>query len=239
MLPTDIKDLMIENGKVDVNSPDFPYVRIGSLGLSILEKVLRKAHENNLSFIKVRPRNIFKITENIEKNYTGKPKADDGVKVYVQKGNWMYIAKPIVKAFNTQENLVNAWKVVAAKGSSGEDVFPHAIISQPRVVEAGAVCSDTYLVIKDFTGDDAEQNAKAFAGYMKSEFFRFMMLLAKNDQNLTRHCYRFVPDIPCDQYINVYDYFGIEPEEQEFISKFIKKWESEDTIGVCLNSEEN
>ena len=239
LLPTDIKDLMIVNGIVDVNSPDFPYVRIGSLGLSILEKVLRKVHENNLSFIKVRPRNIFKITENIEKNYTGKPKADDGVKVYVQKGNWMYIAKPIVKAFNTQENLVNAWKVVAAKGSSGEDVFPHAIISQPRVVEAGAVCSDTYLVIKDFTGDDAEQNARAFAGYMKSEFFRFMMLLAKNDHNLTRHCYRFVPDIPCDQYINVYDYFGIEPEEQEFISKFIKKWESEDTIGVCLNSEEN
>lgn len=95
---------------------------------------------------------------------------------------------------------------------------------------------DTYLVVKNFSGDNAEREARAFTDYMKSEFFRFMMLLAKNDQNLTRHCYRFVPDIPSEWYSDPCGYFEIEQQELEFIRKFIKKWDSEDTKGFCLNS---
>lgn len=239
LLPNEIKRLLVNNKIVDCINPDYPYIRIGDLGLEILKKVLEKALERQLSFIQVCPRNIFKITENIEKSYSGKPRIKDGVKVYIQKGNWLYIDKKIVKAYETQKNLVKAWKVVAAKGSSGEDNFPHAIISQPRVIESGAVCSDTYLVIKDFVGENAEQEARSFVSYMKSEFFRFMMLLAKNDQNLTRHCYRFVPDIPCEEYSDPYGYFGIDPVERNFIAKFIKKWEIEDTDGICLNSSED
>ncbi len=236
LLPENIKTLLIDNGIVNRNAPDYPYIRIGGLGMSILEKVLKTALENKLSFIRVLPRNIFKITENIEKKYAGKPKAEDGVKVYMQKGNWLFLDKTIVKSYYRQQSLVNSWKVIAAKGSSGEDVYPHAIISQPRVIEPGTVCSDTYLVIKDFSGENAENDARAFSGYMKSEFFRFMMLLAKNDQNLTRHCYRFVPDIPSEWYSNPCGYFKIEPYEWEFICKFIKKWDSEDSEGICLNS---
>lgn len=236
LLPEDIKDLLVHNGIVNRVSPDFPYVRIGGLGLSILKKVLNKVQEESLSFIRVQPRNIFKIKENIEKVYKDTPKADDGVKVYVQKGNWLYVDKNIVKGYEEQKNLVDSWKVVAAKGSSGDDVFPHAIISQPRIVEAGAVCSDTYLVVKDFSGVNAKREAHAFVDYMKSEFFRFMMLLAKNDQNLTRHCYRFVPDIPSKWYSNPCDYFTIGSRELEFIHIFIKKWESKDVEGICLNS---
>lgn len=236
LLPENIKALLINNGIVDKNSPDFPYIRIGGLGLRILEKVLKKAFDEHLSFIRVHPRNIFKITENIEKNYSGKPKAEGGVKVYVQKGNWMYIDKSIVKAYEEQKSLVDSWKVAAAKGSSGEDIFPHAIISQPRIIEAGAICSDTYLIVKEFSGDNAEQDARTFADYMKSEFFRFMMFLAKNDQNLTRHCYRFVPDIPSEYYSDPCGFFKIENNEFDFICKFIKKWNSEDSKGICLST---
>ena len=236
LLPANIKALLIRNGIVNRISPDYPYVRIGGLGLVILEKVLNKALTEGLSFIRVQPRNIFKIKENIEKIYKDIPKPDDGVKVYVREGNWVYVDNNIVKGYERQQNLVNSWKVVAAKGSSGEDVFPHSIISQPRIVEAGAVCSDTYLVVKDFSGINAKQEAQAFVNYMKSEFFRFMMLLAKNDQNLTRHCYRFVPDIPSEWYSKPCDYFNIESCELEFIHKFIKKWDSKDVEGKCLNS---
>ena len=236
LLPEGIKKLLIHNGIVNRNSPDFPYVRIGGLGLSILEKVLNKAQTEGLSFLRVQPRNIFKIKENIEKTYKDTPKPEGGVKVYVQKGNWVYVNKNIVRGYEEQKNLVNSWKVVAAKGSSGDDVFPHAIISQPRIVEAGAVCSDTYLVVKGFSENNAKQDAQAFVDYMKSEFFRFMMLLAKNDQNLTRHCYRFVPDIPSEWYSNPCDYFALESCELDFIHKFIKEWDSKDVEGICLNS---
>ena len=236
LLPEGIKDLLVNTGVVNRNSPDFPYVRIGDLGLNILEKVLNKVQEKGLSFIRVQTRNIFKIKENVEKVYRDTTQPENGVKVYVQKGNWVYVDKNVVKGYEMQQNLVNSWKVVAAKGSSGDDVFPHAIISQPRIVEPGAVCSDTYLVVKNFFGDNAEREARAFTDYMKSEFFRFMMLLAKNDQNLTRHCYRFVPDIPSEWYSDPCGYFEIEQQELEFIRKFIKKWDSEDTKGFCLNS---
>ncbi len=239
LLPEDIKALMIINNIVDGVNPDFPYIRIGGLGLIILKKVLEKAHANQLSFMDVCPRNVFKITENIEKRYSGKPIIMDGIKTYMQKGNWLFVEKNVVKAYESQKDLVNAWKVVAAKGSSGDDDYPHAIISQPRIVEPGAVCSDTYLVIKQFDGKNAEEEARSFAGYMKTDFFRFMMLLAKNDQNLTRHCYRFVPNIPSDNYTDPYSYFDINSEEQEFISNFIKRWKTEDTVGVCLNSNGN
>ena len=236
LLPENIKDLLVHNGIVNRFSPDFPYIRIGGLGVSILEKVLNKALDEGLSFIRVQPRNVFKIKENIEKTYKDTPKPDDGVKVYVQKGNWMYVDKTIVKGYEGQQSLVNSWKVVAAKGSPGDDMFPHAIISQPRIFEAGAVCSDTYLVVKVFSGINAKQEAYAFVEYMKSEFFRFMMFLAKNDQNLTRHCYRFVPDIPSEWYSNPCKYFAIDSCELDFIHKFIKKWDSEDVEGICLNS---
>ena len=236
LLPDDIKALLVENGIVNSKNPDYPYIRVGDKAMTVLRKVLSKALKEHLPFISVRPRNIFKIKENIEKIYSGKPMPQGGIKSYIQKGNWVYIPQSIVKSYETQQDLVNSWKVVAAKGSSGEDMYPHAIISQPRVVESGAVCSDTYLVIKDFVGDNAEMMARIFAGYMKTEFFRFMVFLAKNDQNLTRHCYRFVPDIPSKWYSDPYLYFGIDTEEQEFIAKFIKKWENEDVEGVCLNA---
>lgn len=236
LLPDDIGSLMIENGIVKSISPDFPYLRIGGPGLDILRKVLEKALSEKIPFVRVGARNIFKVKGNIEKDYKGKVNPSNGVKVYVQKGNWVYVDKNRVKAYESKRWLVDSWKVVVAKGSSGDDKFPHSIISQPRVIEPGAVCADTYLVIKHFTGGNAKSEAYAFAGYMKSDFFRFLMLLAKNDQNLTRNCFRFVPDVPCELYSVIYKHFGIIPEEEEFIRKFIKPWNSSDSEGCCLNS---
>ncbi|MDE6693547.1 MAG: hypothetical protein K2K05_09205, partial [Muribaculaceae bacterium] len=236
LLPDDIGSLMVKNGIVNSNFPDFPYLRIGGPGLVILRKVLEKVLSKKIPFVRVGTRNIFKVEGNIEKDYKGKANPSNGVKVYIQKGNWVYIDKNRVKAYESKRCLVDSWKVVVAKGSSGDDKFPHSIISQPRVIEPGAVCADTYLVIKHFTGENAKRNAEAFAGYMKSDFFRFLMLLAKNDQNLTRHCFRFVPDVPCVLYSEIYKYFGISTVEQEFIRKFIKPWTPSDTEGNCLNS---
>lgn len=232
LLPDSLKELMDQNRIVDSINLDYPYVRIGSLGYSILTKVLKKAVHDNISFLKVYPRNVFKITDNIEKLYKGKPAAENGVKAYIREGNWVVIDKSLVKGYDANKSLVDSWKVVAAKGSSGEDTYPHAIISQPRIIEPGAVCADTYLVIKTC---DSKEQAEAFVKYMKSSFFRFMMLLAKNDQNLTRQCYRFVPDISLEQYSSVNDFFDIKTPEDAFIMRLIKPMNDETNEGKCLN----
>lgn len=232
LLPDDLKNLMLKNGIVDTIIQDYPYVRIGGIGYSILTNVLKKSYDEHFSFLKVFPRNIFKITENIEKLYKGKPAADNGVKVYVQQGNWVTVDKKLVKGYDANGSLVDSWKVVAAKGSSGEDIFPHSIISQPRIVEPKAVCSDTYLVIKACS---TKEEAESFVKYMKTGFFRFMMLLAKNDQNLTRHCYRFVPDIPNDKYDSINELFNLGEPETLFINSLIKEMEATPSIGKSLN----
>lgn len=234
LLPVDIRELLIKNRIVGNSYPDFPYLRIGGMGLDILRKVLEKTLSEDIPFIRVGPRNVFKVDG--EKCYIGSPKPVHAIKVYLKNGDWVFVDNDRVKSLDSKTDLIASWKVVAAKGSSGRDKFPHSIISQPRVLEPGAVCSDTYLVIKHFSGDDAEHEALAFAGYMKSDFFRFLMLLAKNDQNLTRNVYRFVPDISSEHFSDIYGYFGINTQEKEFIRKFIKPWISEDSCGVCLNS---
>lgn len=235
LLPEYIRELLIRNRIVRLSSLDFPYLRIGGMGMEILRKVLEKTLSEDIPFIRVSPRNIFKVDG--ENSYIGSPKPAHGIKVYLKKGDWVFVDKDRVKSLDP--NLLDSWKVVVAKGSSGTDKFPHSIISHPRVVEPGAVCSDTYLVIKHFSGDDAEHEARAFAGYMKSDLFRFLMLLAKNDQNLTRNTYRFVPDISSEHFSDIYEFFDINPQEKEFIRKFIKPWTSEDSYGVCLNSDNN
>ena len=75
LLPSYLKKLMLQNRIVNSNNPDFPYVRIGGLGYSIMSKVLKKAHKERIAFLKVCPRNVFKITENVEKSYRNKPVA--------------------------------------------------------------------------------------------------------------------------------------------------------------------
>ena len=125
LLPDDIGSLMIKNGIVNSISPDFPYLRIGGPGLVILRKVLEKALSKKIPFVRVGTRNIFKVEGNIEKDYKGKANPSNGVKVYIQKGNWVYIDKNRVKAYESKRCLVDSWKVVVAKGSSGDDKLHH------------------------------------------------------------------------------------------------------------------
>ena len=231
LIPDNIKSLLVKNKIVDKHNPDFPYIRIAGKGLSILRKVLEKTYSDRLPFLKVSARNIFKIVDNID-IYKNTLVVGNAVKTYLRNGNWLFIPKEKVRGYDSNKKLVNSYNVIVAKGSPGDDSFPHSIISQPRIAEDGSVCSDTYLVIKSF---DKKEKAEAFVKYMKTVFFRFMVLLAKNDQNLTRHCYRFVPDIPCELYGNIQEYFGLDEREMDFMNLFIKKWDNENKAGKCLN----
>lgn len=108
------------------------------------------------------------------------------VKLY-RFGENGYVAKKIIVK---NENLIDRYKVLVSKASPGGDEYPHSIVSQPIVSEPNSVCTETYLVIKDV---DSRPEAENLVSYIKTRFFRFMMSLVKNTQNISKASYTFVP----------------------------------------------
>ena len=108
------------------------------------------------------------------------------VKLY-RFGENGYVAKKIIVK---NEKLIDRYEVVVSKASPGGDEYPHSIVSQPIVSEPNSVCTETYLVIKDV---DSRIEAENLVSYIKTRFFRFMMSLVKNTQNISKASYTFVP----------------------------------------------
>lgn len=126
-------------------------------------------------------------------------------------------------------------KVLVSKASPGGDEYPHSIISAPLYAGPNTVCTETYLIV-DFVNNKAE--GRNLISYMKTRFFRFMMSLIKNTQNISRSVFAFVPaqDFRSDSDINwddssenidkqLYAKYGLTEEEIAFIESMIRPME--------------
>ena len=56
---------------------------------------------------------------------------------------------------------------------------------------------------------------------MRTRFFRFMMLLAKNNQNMNQDVFRFVPNIKYSSGMDLFKIYDIE-KHKKFIESVIK-----------------
>jgi hypothetical protein len=157
-----------------------------NIGVSILKKVTRFKEETifNGSY----SRNAFNLSSNTK---DVKPKDGRGkLKVYLAKGKIGFIIKDKITDYENIQTIINKWKVLVAKASPGFDELPHSIISGPIVSEPGSLCTDTHLLVRVVKNNLEAENLKS---YMKTKFFRFMMLLAKNNHNMSKDVFQFVP----------------------------------------------
>lgn len=157
-----------------------------NIGVSILKKVTRFKEETifNGSY----SRNAFNLSSN-----TKDVKPKDGrskLKVYLAKGKIGFISKDKITDYENIQTIINKWKVLVAKASPGFDELPHSIISGPIVSEPCSLCTDTHLLVRVVKNNLEAENLKS---YMKTKFFRFMMLLAKNNHNMSKDVFQFVP----------------------------------------------
>lgn len=114
------------------------------------------------------------------------------------------------------------FKVLVSKASPGGDEYPHSIITTPIMAEKNSVCTETYLIV-DFVKD--EQEGKNLISYMSTRFFRFMMALIKNTQNISKGVFAFVPALDYSKPWTdeeLYAKYGLTAEEIEFIESMIK-----------------
>ena len=119
-------------------------------------------------------------------------------------------------------NWINSYKVFITKAYGERGDFPYYVIGKPFIGKPNEVCTETYLVA--LTSENKETCMNAIS-YMKTKFFRFLVLQKKNTQNAARNVYSFVPlqDFSkpwTDE--ELYKKYKLTEEEIEFIESMIK-----------------
>ena len=148
-----------------------------------------------------------------------KQQCQDDVKFYTNK-NVGYISPQYIKA---RRELVDKYKVYISAAYGAGESYPHQIINKPFVGEQNSCCSQTYLAIGPFDSEDICENV---CSYMRTKFFRFMVMLKKNAQHAMRGVYELVPlqDFSkswTDE--ELYKKYSLTQDEIDFIENMIKE----------------
>jgi site-specific DNA-methyltransferase (adenine-specific) len=125
----------------------------------------------------------------------------------------------------TNKKFVSKIKVLVSKASPGGDEFPHAIFSTPFVADKNSASTETYLIVDFFTNSAEARNLKI---YMSTRFFRFLVSLIKNTQNISKSSFTFVPVQDFSKPWTdkeLYAKYGITEEEIAFIESLIRPME--------------
>ena len=75
------------------------------------------------------------------------------------------------------KEMVKDFKILISAGYGAGEGFPHQIINKPFIVEPNSCCTETYIVIGPFSTKKRCENVVL---YMKTKFFRFMVMMVKN-----------------------------------------------------------
>lgn len=141
---------------------------------------------------------------------------------YYRVGGYSYIQP---KDIPKNKEMISKIKVIDSKASPGGDDYPHQIITKPILSEQNSACSETYLVISEVK---TEQEGINLIKYMCTRFFRFMMSLIKNTQNISKGVYAFVPIQNLNEEWTdekLYKKYGLTQEEIDFIESMIRPME--------------
>lgn len=183
--------------------------------IPILQKVQKKSDKFVDEHVKARK--PFGLNSNFSE-YSDKP-TSSSIELYRLGGKSFIKRSQII----TNEQFVDEWKVLLGKGYNGGDNFPHQIMGNPIVAAPGSACTETYLILGTFKN---KKEAENFANYVRTRFFRFLVFLRKNTQNMSQSKFRFVPQMDLSKNWTdelLYEYFGISTDEISFIESLVRE----------------
>ncbi len=152
-------------------------------GLAIIEKVQAFGEDSFSKFVSSsRPFGLRAAFS----DFSPEKSAERQIKLY-RFGDDGYISRNQI-AKNGQ--WADMWKVIIPEASPGGDEYPHLVLSNPIVSEPGSICTETYLCLGPFDNKETCENISA---YIKTRFFRFLVLMLKNTQHTTKKVYQYVP----------------------------------------------
>ena len=123
------------------------------------------------------------------------------------------------------EKWIDQAKVFISAAYNAGDQYPHQILGKPILGKKGTCCTETYVVIGPFKN---EKDATNFCSYIRTKFFRFMVMLRKSSQHAAATVYSFVPmqDFSkpwTDE--ELYKKYNLTKDEIAFIESMIKPME--------------
>ncbi|RUS48583.1 Eco57I restriction-modification methylase domain-containing protein [Cohnella sp. AR92] len=125
-------------------------------------------------------------------------------------------------------DLIDKYKITIGRlvPSNGElDVNPadgYKVITDNRIIYPGEVNTESYLVISAF---DTEEEALHFSDFMRLKFPRYLLRAAISSVNVTRDCFRFVPNEDFREAWTdekLYDKYQLSEEERQTIESTIR-----------------
>lgn len=182
----------------------------------------------------VSSRNIYGFTTTVKRDKRVHKKAEglsNPVKLYASHGNTFFVERDDI---NKSQESIDCYKVLTPFANNiGTDLSDdnlNTIIAKP-----GSIATETYLVVGANLNMD-EYMANNISTYMQTKFTRFLISLAKANQNGTQKTYAFVPiqdfthnsDIDWSKSIHeidlqLYDKYGLDDKEREFVETHVKE----------------
>jgi len=192
--------------------------------ISILRKV-RDFNETTMD-TKVHSRNPFGIPSNFD-DFQIKASKQSPILLYRSRRGQSDNKEVFVGRSSISSNyeFVDRIKVLVSKASPGGDEYPHSIFSQPVVADVNSASTETYLIV-DFA--ETIEEAENLVAYMKTRFFRFLVSLIKNTQNISKGSFAFVPIQDMRRAwsdLDLYKKYGISQSEISFIESMIRPME--------------
>ncbi len=117
---------------------------------------------------------------------------------------------------------IDSWKVLVPKAYGAGESFPHQILGKEIVAPPPSACTQSYLIVSPF---QSEREARSFASYYRTRFFRFLVSLRKITQDALRSTYTWVPQQAWNKTWTdemLYEKYGITKDEIAFIESMIR-----------------
>ena len=200
--------------------------------LSIIRKIV-DITSNYISNI-VAARNLY----NLDSSVRGRSDKDQNtdIKVYTSRGVGYIQLETITSGLSSIDNYkLFMGKVLSGHIGETDEKGQVKVIASIFIGSTYEVCTDSYLVIGPFRHKKEAVNAER---YFKTKFLRFLLLQSLVSMNISRNNFRFVPlqdftsnsDIDWSRSIGeidaqLYEKYGLEKGEIEFIERMIKPME--------------
>lgn len=179
---------------------------------------------------------LFNLAKKVEKHNEGKfmdlvsprdPYRINDSKITSKKGDFIvYEVNERKDRFISKDNLerieYHYKHKIFVSFAYGISRIPIQVINKPFIPEENSVCTGTYLTIGPFASKEETENALY---YMKTKFFRALVLAMKNTQHGTQKVYEFVPIQDFSKRLkdeDLYSKYNLTPEEIAYIENVIK-----------------
>ena len=123
------------------------------------------------------------------------------------------------------QTAVSQYKVYISRVYGERGDFPYLMLGKPFIGEPNSCCTETYVMIGPYANKKRAENV---ISYIKTKFFRFLVLLKKNTQDAPARVYSFVPVQDFDEPWTdekLYAKYGLTNEEIAFIESMIRPME--------------